>query len=275
MKKIYIIIIINVFIFVYQTNAQINTIEIYGSKSNGLGQVTSTFKDINALFGNQAGLAFMNGTNINAGYENRFQVFNLGALNFGIARNYQKLGTLGLAIKKFGINGFNEYQLGLAYARKFSETFSLGIQFNYFNTSITNYGNKSAYSFEIGAQYLLNESLIFGVHVSNPFPIKYIEGENIPTIVNAGVKYKISSFLDIYAEFEKHIGNTFFIKSGIEYSPITKFSIYMGFRNNFENTADYSLGFNYMINDKIDIDISTFYNITLGLSPSIGLNYRI
>jgi hypothetical protein len=275
MKKLYIIIFINIFIIVYQINAQINTIEIYGAKSNGLGQITSVHNDINSSYGNQAGLAFIKGMNINLGYENRYQVFELSALNFAIAKNINNLGTFGFVIKKFGFSQFNEFMAGIAYAKKLGNSFSLGLQFDYFNTSISGYGNRSTFSFETGIMYVISNQLTIGVHVTNPFPIKFIDNQDIPTIINLGTKYKISDYLNIYAEFEKHINFNFYLKSGIEYAPINIFTLYLGFRNDFQGSADYSLGFKYLFNEKINIELSTLYNLTLGLSPTVGFNYNL
>ena len=275
MKKIYIIIFINIFIIVYQINAQINTIEIYGAKSNGLGQVTSVYNDINSSYGNQAGLAYLNGMSINLGYENRYQIFELSALNFAIAKRFNKYGTFGMVMKRFGFSQFNDFMTGIAYAKKLSNSFSIGIQFDYFNTTITGFGNKSTFSFETGLMYILSNKITIGVHATNPFPISFIDNQDIPTIINAGIKYKISRYLNIYGEFEKHINFNFYLKTGIEYSPINVFTLYFGFRNDFQNSSDYSLGFKYKFNDKINIELSTLYNLTLGLSPTIGFNYNL
>ena len=275
MKKIYILIFTNIFIIVYQINAQINTIEIYGAKSNGLGQITAVHNDINSAYGNQAGLAFLQGMGINVGYENRFQVFELSALNFALAKNYNKLGTFGFVMKKFGFSQFNEFMAGLVYAKKLSNSFSAAIQFDYFNTSILGYGNKSTFSFETGLLYKLSNQLTIGIHVTNPFPITFVDDQDIPTIINLGVKYKVSDYLNIYGEFEKHINYNFYLKSGIEYSPIDIFTLYFGFRNDFQNSSDFSLGFKYKFNDKINIELSTLYNLTLGLSPTVGFNYDL
>ncbi len=275
MKKIYIFIFINIFTIVYQINAQINTIEIYGAKSNGLGQVTSVYEDINSIYGNQAGMAFIKGIDINAGYENRYQIFELSALNFAIAKNYQNSGTFGLVLKRFGFSQFNEFMVGIAYAKKLGNSFSASIQFDYFNTSILGYGNKSTFSFETGLMYKISDQLTMGAHVTNPFPVSFIDNQDIPTIINIGVKYKVSDYLNIYCEFEKHINYNFYLKSGIEYSPIDIFTLYFGFRNDFQNSSDFSLGFKYKINNKINIELSTLYNLTLGLSPTVGFNYDL
>ncbi len=275
MRNIYIIIFINIFTIVYQTNAQINTIEIYGAKSNGLAQVTSVYDDINSIYGNQAGLAFIKGMKINAGYENRYQVFELGALNFGIAKNYKNAGTFGIVLKRFGFSHFNEFMAGVAYAKKLGNSFSASIQFDYFNTSISGYGNKSIISFEVGMMYKISDKLLMGTHITNPFPIGFIGDQDIPTIVNLGLKYKISDYLNIYGEFEKHINFNFYLKSGIEYTPIDIFTLYLGFRNDLQSTSDFSLGFKYKFSKQINIELSTLYNITLGLSPTIGFNYDL
>lgn len=255
--------------------AQFTTIESYGSKSNSLANVTTTFKDINACYTNQAGLAFLQGTEMNLSYENRFLVPNLSAMNFAIAKNFKNIGSFGINIKKFGISEYSELLLGISYARKLSQKTGLGLQINAYNLNIKNYGNKNAISFEIGIIHDLNSSLTLGFHVSNPFPIKYNESTNIPTIIALGVKYKISNSTSLFTEVEKQLGYDFFIKMAIEYSPFINFSFYLGSKNNLNDFADYSMGFKYNPYSKFSIIVATNYNLTLGLSPSIGITYSL
>lgn len=255
--------------------SQLSTIEIYGTKSNGLGNVSTSFKDINSIYSNQAGLAFINGIEMNLGYENRFLTSELGGLYFGIAKNYKKIGTFALSIRKFGFSDYNEIQLGTAYAMKLNKNIAISMQINLFNISINEYGNKSKVSFDTGVLYDISKALTFGFHISNPFPIKFIENTEIPTIIALGLKYKVSDYLNLYCDVEKHIDYDFFIKSGIEYAPLNKFALYLGFKNNLNNYADYSMGLKYDFYKNIFVEFCTLYNLTLGMSPSIGLTYKM
>ena len=258
-----------------KSTAQFSSIELYGTKSNGLGSISTTFNDINSAYTNQAGLTNIKGLATNISYGNRFSILGLGELNFAIAKNFNKYGTLAVSIKKFGLSEFNEIQLGTAYAMKLSKSVSIGLQINLFNISIEDYGNKSMASFETGVLYELTKTISIGFHVSNPFPINFLNTTNLPTIASIGLKYKISDYLIYYGEISKHFNYDFFIKSGIEYAPIKAFAIYLGFKNNLKDYADYSMGIMYEIDNKIKFEISTLWNFTLGMSPSVGLTYDL
>jgi len=254
--------------------SQFSSSEFYGTKSNALGNVSTTFKDINAAYTNQAGLAFLSGTSINLSYENRFLTYDLSSIDLAIAKNFKKLGTFSFSVNKFGIEEYNEIQLGAAYAMKLNKKTALALQINFFNLSINGYGSRSTMSFETGILYDIHKDLSFGFHVTNPFPIKFIDDIELPNIISLGIKYLISENLNIFGEIEKHINYDLFFKSGIEYAPLTSFSLYFGFKNNFNNYADYSMGFKYKIKQFINVELSTLYNLTLGLSPSIGFTYN-
>ncbi len=269
----YLLLLLSLLVIQKSTNAQFSTLESFGAKSNSLATVSTIFKDINAAYTNQAGLAFMSGLEGNLSYENRFLVLDLSAMNFAIAKRFGNLGSFGLCIKRFGISEFNEMLLGLSYARKINSSTGIGIQINAYNLNIENYGNKNAISFEAGILHDFSKRISLGFHVSNPFPIKYTADTDIPTIVSIGAKYNISGNIQLFGEVEKHINYGFFLKTAIEYRPLSIFAIYLGFKNDLSGYADYSMGAMYAATANIKINFGTSYNITLGLSPSIGISY--
>jgi len=256
-------------------SSQFSTLESLGSKSNSLANISTTFKDINSCYTNQAGLAYLNGLEMNVSYENRFLALDLSAINFAVAKNFSKIGTFGLSIKKFGISEYSEFLFGLAYARKLNSSTGIAVQLNAYNLSIKNYGSKNAISFETGIIHDFSGRFTLGFHISNPFPIKYFDEVNIPTIIAFGARYKASDNIVLFAEVEKHISYNTLVKTAIEYNPVTVFSIYIGYKNDFSGTADISTGFMYMISNKIKLNLGTTYNITLGLSPSISISYAL
>ena len=255
--------------------AQFSTLESFGAKSNSLANISTTFKDINANYTNQAGLAFLKGLEVDASYENRFLSLDLSAINFAIAKSFQKIGTFGFTIKKFGVSEFNEFLFGFAYARKLNNSTGIAIQLNAYNLNIKNYGSKSTISFETGILHDFTDNFSMGFHVSNPFPIRYIGESDIPTIISLGAKYNASDNIVLYGELEKHIEYGLFVKTAIEYKPLNIFSISLGYKNDLNGVADFSMGIMYAIKSNIYMNLGTVYNITLGLSPSIGLSYAL
>lgn len=253
--------------------AQINTIEAYGSKSNSMGGVSTVFKDIYSAYTNQAGLGYLQGLKTNISYENRFSINSLSSFNFAVAKNFNKIGTAAVVIKKFGFTEYHELQIGAAYAMKLNQTTSIALQINLFNLSIKGYGSKNTFSFETGIIHDFSNKLTMGFHISNPFPIKFIENQDIPTIVKIGFSYKISDYLKIYSDFEKHLNYSLFLKTGLEYSPLLDFTLYIGFKNNFDRVAEYSMGVGYSFRNRFRLIASSSYSLILGLSPSIGITY--
>ena len=108
----YLLFLMATFVIQKSVFAQFSTLESFGAKSNSLSTISTTFKDINAAYTNQAGLAFISGLEGNLSYENRFLALDLSAMNFAIAKKFGNLGSFGLCIKRFGISEFNEMLLG-------------------------------------------------------------------------------------------------------------------------------------------------------------------
>ena len=254
-------------------SSQFATIETFGAKPIGIGSCISTLKDIHSVYGNVAGIAFSDKLEGNISYENRFQAIDLSVISFGLSKNFNKLGTIGISIKKFGISEYNEFQAGLNYARKLTENLAVGVRFNIYNLIIEEYGNRFGYNADVGLQYDLSDRLSLGFYLANPFPVKFIENTELPVLAFLGVSYKVTENLVVYSEIEKHIDKEFLIKAGIEFEIMDKFSLYGGFRNDLDRFSDYSLGFRYSLIQNIDLNVCTQYNTTLGLSPSIGVSY--
>ena len=254
---------------------QFATIETFGTKSIGVGSCISSLKDINSVYGNVAGLANTARFDGNISYENRFQAFDLSVICFGIAKKFNKAGVFGISVKKFGISEYNEFQAGINYARKLTNSLSLGVRFNVYNLLIEEYGNRFGYNTDAGLQYDLNEKLSLGFYLINPFPVKFIDETKLPTLVFLGLNYNASENLNLYCEVEKHLDHDFFVKAGVEFRFMEKFSLYGGFRNDLDKFSDFSAGFRYGISSETDLNICTQYNTTLGLSPSIGVSYAM
>ncbi len=254
-------------------NGQLTSVNIKGTKSKNLGDITNAFTDINAAYTNQAGLAFIRGLGVNLSYENRFLTGELHTMGFAVAKKFRKIGSFGITFKKFGIEEFNEFQIGASYSKKLNKSIAIGLQINFFNLAIEGYGNKASASFETGAIYNISNEITLGFHVKNPFPIKFVESTELPTIVSLGLKYAISSSLNVYGEIEKNINKKTLIKSGIEYMPTDFFSLYLGLKYDLQEYSDYSLGVGFLITEKIKAELGTAYQLELGLSPNIAFSY--
>jgi hypothetical protein len=257
------------------SSGQFSVSEIYGAKTNALGTCLTNLQGMQCTYGNVAGLSDIKNFGMDFNVENRFQTFNLSSVGFGIAKNLGKTGILGLTLKRFGISEYNELQAGLNYARKLGSNFSIGLRLNMYNLVIEEYGNRFTANADVGLQYQLNDKFSIGFYVINPFPVKFIEDINLPTIAFIGVKYSLSKNMVVLAELEKHFDFNYVIKAGLQLDLNDKLSIYGGFRNDMERFSDYSLGIKFDFNDSIQLNLSTQYNLTFGISPGLAISYNL
>ena len=104
-----------------------------GGRSAAMGSSSVMLQDRWAIHHNQAGLAWLDQKTVGAYYESRYTTSALG-LQGGAFVLPMDVGTFGLSVSAFGYSLYNETKVGLAYARKLSPMFSVGIQLDYFSS---------------------------------------------------------------------------------------------------------------------------------------------
>ena len=174
-----------------------------GAKGVAMNDATITFQDIYGGLSNPAALSYLEQLNFALAGQQRFALANLNDLSL-IAALPTNSGTFGLSINYFGFDAYNEQKIGLSYSRKLFKKIAIGVQFDYLNTQITDYGNKGIFTFAAGLQAQLSKSIRLGVAVYNPIEIEIVAGETLPTLLNIGLSYQPSSKIMLAAE-EKRI----------------------------------------------------------------------
>ena len=131
--------------------------------------------------------------------------------------------------------------------------------------------NLHNFTFEVGVQKQLSKELVLGAHIFNPIGVKLNEEENIPSVIELGLRYnanqKVSLFTEVSLENEQN-GN---LHLGLEYKIINELALRTGFST---NPAKISFGVGYTLN-KIQIDVAVNKHQVLGYSPqiSVGSNF--
>ncbi len=260
------------FIFYFNTTvAQNGTNMSAGARGFAMGNASTTFQDVNSLFSNQAGLAYMEKLGVTVGGERRFLLADLNNFIAGVAYP-TKSGTFGLAINYFGFADYNEQKIGLAYARKLGDKVSIGAQLDYLSTRIPEYGNTSNFTFEIGVQSILMEQLILAAHIFSPIRQEVVAGEDIPTVFKLGVGYMPSEKLLVSGEVEKDIDYKTVFKVGIEYFLVDAFALRTGFSTEpIQNT----FGFGFNLKNGLKIDVGAGYHYQLGVTPAASITYQM
>ncbi|HNW99475.1 MAG TPA: hypothetical protein PKK00_13800 [Bacteroidales bacterium] len=244
-----------------------------GGRSAGMANASVTLNDFWSIYNNQSGLCGIKKISAGIYYENRFGLKNFG-LKAGAVVMPIKAGVLGLSMNYFGYSMYNESKIGFAYAKKFSENFSMGIQLDYLSTHIAeNYGNRSTVAGEIGLRYQLNKNLCIAGHIYNPARAKIAEynDERILTVVKVGLSYLCSEKVLLNTETEKDIQYKAVFKAGVEYHPVKEIYFRTGIATNpFLN----AFGFGIEIKN-FKLDFATSYHQTLGFSPQFSMIFNV
>ncbi len=240
----------------------------YDAKSTSLAGIGLTENSVWSNFTNQAGLAEINKLTVGVGIENSFGLKELStrAAVFALPVNS---GVFGVNIAYTGFELYNKSKIGLAFAKKLSNSFNIGVQIDYlqiYADESTN--NKNTLTFEIGAQRKLMQKLTLGAHIFNPIETKLNEIENIPSIFKLGLLYNANQKVSVFAEGELEGEQETKLKIGIEYKIINQMQLRTGFST---NPAQNTFGIGYSQNN-VQFDIAIKRHQILGYSPQFSVS---
>ena len=265
-------IVFSLFVFglLQHSSAQIGN-DMIGARSAAMGGFNVTLSDIWSANNNQAGLGFVEDLSGGIYYENRFLLketsYKAGAFVLPV-----KKGAFGLSVTSFGFELYNETKAGLSYGMRFGDKFSMGVQLNYLNTSLSqNYGSKTSITGAVGLIAKLSKELSLGVHDYNPTRTKLAEYDNerVPTIMKLGLDYRFSDKVMLAVSTEKDVNFDAVVNAGIEYH-ITEILYLRGGIST--NPTQYAFGFGMQLNN-FKIDLSSSFHQTLGITPGISIIY--
>lgn len=239
-----------------------------------MGNAAVTLNDMWSAFQNQAGTAYLKNVNVGAYNEIRYGVNELSLNAFAVAVPVKNVGTFSLSATYFGFKLYNEQKIGLAYARKFGENISAGLQFDYLATNISDeyYGNQSAFAVEAGFRAKLLPNLDLGFHVYNPTRAKLADysDERIPTVMKLGLCYHFNEKVLFAVEAEKTSAAKNIFKAGIEYQIVKPLYLRAGIATN-QTTGYFGFGLNLK---QIKINFTASFHETLGFTPHTDLSYE-
>jgi len=240
----------------------------YDAKSTSLAGIGVTENSVWSNLTNQAGIADINKLTVGAGFENSFGLKELSTRSAVVALPVNT-GVFGINITYTGFELYNESKIGLAFAKRLSPSFKIGVQIDYlqiYAEESTN--NKNTLTFEIGAQKKLIQKLTLGAHIFNPIGSKLNEEENIPSIFKLGLRYDANQKVSVFTEAELEGEQDTKLKIGIEYNIINQMQLRTGFST---NPAQNTFGIGYSLN-KIQFDIAIKRHQILGYSPQFSIS---
>lgn len=243
----------------------------HGGRAAAMGLSSASTIDFWSVNNNQAGMAFFNKTAAGIYFENRFLIKEFGSQT-GAFTLKTKYGVLGATVSYSGDANYSNTKAGLAYALKFGNRFSAGIQLDYIGTTIgEDYGNHSNITFDAGIMVKITDQLIFGAHTFNPMHVQLSDynNERIPTSLNAGFSFTFSDKLLLTAEAYKNSEFPMELRTGAEYKLGKVAYARIGLST---NPARYTFGFGLELKN-LTFDLSSSVHTQLGYSPQVSMQY--
>ncbi|WP_316737121.1 hypothetical protein [Pedobacter aquatilis] len=183
-----------------------------------------------------------------------------------------KNNFLGASFQRYGFSEYFESKAGFAYAKKFGKKLSIGLNGNYHQLKINNYGSSNGFSVDVGAIYQFKNTFTLGAFVSNLSKEKYSSTlilSEIPTKINIGSSYHASDKVLIATSVSKILNQHIDVSFGVDYKIVDLLSLRGGLSAKpFKQYAGF--GVNYK---KLLFDMATTYDANLGYAPQVALGY--
>ncbi len=255
--------------FLEKTTAQIGYRLVSGGQSAAMSNAVSAMSTPDAVFQNPAALIYITRPTATVATDMRFGVKELRPVGVGLILP-TKSGVFGCSVQHFGFSAFQQQKIGLAFAKRFSEKFNVGIQLDYLHLQASGYDNANILTFEIGCNTLITKELTLAFYVFNPLAVRLSESERTPSVFRLSAAYFINPKILITAEIEKSIIEAANFRIGFDYKVAETVAVRCGFSN---LPASFSVGMGYFLSKNCVIDAALSHQSALGSTPSVSLSY--
>jgi hypothetical protein len=186
-----------------------------------------------------------------------------GFLKFG------KTNAVGGCMLFEGTPNLRQNFITLGYAKQLTKNFTAGVSFIYINTFEQGVGNKNNMLAKAGLLFRPSKQITLGFTTYNPFSasLRNSLSEKIPSFVAAGLKYAVSSQVDILVEEKLSWSAPQSFKAAIHYKPKPGLAFYLGFQS---SGSIFGYGFSYHLK-KLKFSFGMQYHQRLGFSSGSGI----
>ena len=249
--------------------AQIGYQLVGGAQSLGMGGASVMQQNAESILHNPAGLVGVTRTSALLTSEIRFGLRDLKPICLAFVKPTSS-GVLGFTFQNYAFEVYRESKVGVAYARRLSAKFNVGVQLSYERLKIDKYGSTGFVNFEIGCNSLIFNDLVLSAYVFNPISMKINETESTPSVFRLGLGYTLNSKVLVCLETEKDRDFPASFKFGLAYKIIESCTVRCGFRT---SPTIISFGFGYAVGKNLTADFALSNHPYLGATPALGLNY--
>lgn len=245
---------------------------ISGAESMGLSGASVAITEPAIYFDNQALLSEVSAFTFGAHYYNRYGISETSTRHVNVMHPFAS-GGAGYRFSYFGSQPYNELRAGLAYGISIFEKMAIGVEMDYYNTSLeTEEDNQQAISGDVALLVKATENVSIGVQattISNSSYFNY-DGNQINSGIRSGIGYQ-TNYYGIFTEVEILKDKPTLFKAGMQLSFIENMDIRLGISN--DDYARYSLGLGYTLKG-IYADVAFVKHPLLGFSSVISLGCR-
>jgi long-subunit fatty acid transport protein len=243
---------------------------VTSARAHGMAGIGMTLDAIDAVYSNPAGLSGIERTSLHAGSAQSFGLSPLTQANAAAAIRTGENGILFMRAGQFGFSAYQERQLGLGYAMSLSDNLNAALRFDLYQFSIEGYGSAMLPGFLLGIQYKLGNVLSFGAAVRNPVEITTHDAITLPATLSAGLSYRPTEAVGLYAEIEKDIDFSPRLKFGVEYRIVDALELRVG---SASNPGTFHAGVGLRVRESLSIDLGAGYHVQLGFTPALGIGF--
>lgn len=182
-------------------------------------------------------------------------------------------GTLRTMISGYGISGYRDLSVELAYGMQMTEHLSAGISFRYYNTAIVGDLNYLwTVGWGVGLLYKLSATTRAGIVLLNPVTVGNHSGYGplFPAMIAAGLSHLIYENTTLLVECNYRSTAPAQLKLGMEYVLSEYVSMACGFHSS-PATYAFGAGFN---RDEFGVHLATAWSALPGLHPSIMVTWQ-
>jgi hypothetical protein len=240
----------------------------FGPRASAMGEAGVAVCDEYSLSQNIASIAFLDQSSVSIFGDKRFLLDGLNESSASAALKIPS-GFAGIHLSYYGFTDYYQLTTSVGYAIKVTENFSIGIQFDYLRTAISEYGAENVFTGEAGIFVKLTPSLQFGARVFNPFKIQngYYESQKIPTTFAVGLAYYAGNNVLITADGEENLNDGARFHGGIQYDIFKQVDLRAGIETN-PFTETFGIGVKWK---GFSIDAASLIHPVLGVTPQIGI----
>lgn len=242
-----------------------------GPRLAAMGSGGTALSDIWSLQQNPAGIAELKRPMIAVAYEKHFLDAEVSTQNAVFAVPFRR-NVLGVSFERYGFSEFNEQKVGVCYAKRFGDSFSMAIGLRYYQQNISQYGSAKAFSIEVGFQLKVTNEFTIASHIANPNQSRYnnLQGSILPAKLSLGGSFIFSDRLVMIVDVRAHLKYPPEGMTGIEYNIIKWFSLRGGVSvNPIKQYTGFGISYN-----KLQVDVSVASHPSLGYSPQVALGYE-